>query len=505
MKRNLITVVLVSLFFGSVSGTVEGVTFCVNTPETFQAALNIAASNGGDDIIRVVQGTYIGNFYYNSSEPFGLTIEGGYSAGTDCSSRTDPPVNTVLDANGSGTVLQLTGSLDAIVDGITLQNGSNSGLIASLGRDLILSNCKIQYNIGGSGGGASLVAKKIDVINNTIMLNVAYFGGGVDIRGGFPDIINFTGNLITQNNANYAEGGGVHIRDTDAAVNFMNNIISYNATTLHAGGGHGGGAHISNGGPVNFVNNTLVGNTTTDCCWGGGVSIYYSTYANVHNNIFWGNNSQTGRDVTFYSIPEMYISLLNNDIDQTPGGIYGLSSIDFSNLNKVDPSFVNLSIEDYHLQPASPCVDSGLNSANIPSTDYDGLPRIVNGIVDMGAYEYQGAIAPTVPDFLGGLREFHYYKLDERIVVKVDVKNRGTKSEPFKVSFYLSDNGVVLGQLIGEATVRKGLNAGQTSTLSSTYTSPTSLSGKYFIAVIDSGDQINEMVETNNRVVVRIP
>jgi hypothetical protein len=123
----------------------------------------------------------------------------------------------------------------------------------------------------------------------------------------------------------------------------------------------------------------------------------------------------------------------------------------------------------------------------------------------MGAYEYPGTTEPTIPDLFGGLREFHYYKLDERIVVKVDVKNRSTKSGPFKVSFYLSDNGFVLGQLIGEATVKKSLNAGQTTTVSSTYDSETSLSRKYFIAVIDSGDQINEMVETNNRVVVRIP
>jgi len=74
MKRILITAVLVSLFFEPVSGTVEGATFCVNTPETFQAALNTGASNGEDDIIRVVQGTYIGNFSYNSSELFSLTM-----------------------------------------------------------------------------------------------------------------------------------------------------------------------------------------------------------------------------------------------------------------------------------------------------------------------------------------------------------------------------------------------------------------------------------------------
>jgi len=47
----------------------------------------------------------------------------------------------------------------------------------------------------------------------------------------------------------------------------------------------------------------------------------------------------------------------------------------------------------------------------------------------------QGPYQPTSPDLFGGLREFHYYKLDERIIVKVDLKNRGTKSGTFKVSF----------------------------------------------------------------------
>jgi len=509
MKREitirLLMPIILSLSLVFLNGVAQGDVFCVDTPLKLQNALNTSATNGADDTIKIVQGNYIGNFVYNSSEMFSLTIEGGYSIGTDCGYRTDPPVNTVLDANGSGTVLQLNGSLDAIIDGITLQNGSNSGLLASLGRDFLLSNCKIQYNTGVNGGGAKLNAQNIEIINNTIILNVAKAGGGVDIQGGTN--ITFSGNLISQNITNYAEGGGVHIKYTNATINFINNIISENATTLYVVGGHGGGAHISNDGPINFINNTVVGNTANlACCWGGGITIYYASYANVYNNIFWGNNGQTGRDIAFYSIPESNINLLNNDIDQNPGGVSGLSNFDLSNLNKVDPSFVNLSIEDYHLQPTSPCIDSGFNGApNLPSTDYDGLPRVVNGIVDMGAYEYQGYIAPTAPDFFGGLKEFHYYKLEERVIVKVWVTNRGTKAGEFKVAFYLSDNGVTLGQFIGESTLRRGLRAGQTSAVSSTYDSETSLSGKYFIAVIDSGDQVNEMVETNNRVIFRIP
>jgi hypothetical protein len=43
---------------------------------------------------------------------------------------------------------------------------------------------------------------------------------------------------------------------------------------------------------------------------------------------------------------------------------------------------------NYHLSAASPALDIGDNSApNIPPMDLDGGPRILNGTVDMGAYE----------------------------------------------------------------------------------------------------------------------
>jgi len=45
---------------------------------------------------------------------------------------------------------------------------------------------------------------------------------------------------------------------------------------------------------------------------------------------------------------------------------------------------------DYHLLPISPCIDAGDNAAVGLTTDLDGKERIVNGIVDMGAYEHQG-------------------------------------------------------------------------------------------------------------------
>ena len=54
------------------------------------------------------------------------------------------------------------------------------------------------------------------------------------------------------------------------------------------------------------------------------------------------------------------------------------------------PLFVNQAGGNLHLQTNSPCINGGNNSYVIGTTDLDGNPRIASGIVDIGAYEFQG-------------------------------------------------------------------------------------------------------------------
>jgi hypothetical protein len=58
-----------------------------------------------------------------------------------------------------------------------------------------------------------------------------------------------------------------------------------------------------------------------------------------------------------------------------------------------DPGFVGGG--NYRLQAGSPAIGAGNNSApSLPAADFDGLPRISGGVIDLGAFEFQQSGTP---------------------------------------------------------------------------------------------------------------
>ena len=197
-----------------------------------------------------------------------------------------------------------------------------------------------------------------------------------------------------------------------------------------------------------------------------------------------------------------------NDLDQSAAGVSGLNGFVFdpSNLNKLDSLFADMVIEDFHLQPASPCIDSGNSSVEpLLAEEIEGLSRVVNEAVDMGAYEYQGGLTPFKPDLFGLLNEFHYYKVEERISTVFEVRNHGTSAGAFTAVCYVSPTAATLGTLVDSVRLRRGLAWSAPKAVTGPFSSAESLSGKYLQLVIDPDDKVWESVETNNRVILRIP
>ncbi len=148
-----------------------------------------------------------------------------------------------------------------------------------------------------------------------------------------------------------------------------------------------------------MTNNTITGNT------GRGLRLQLkanSDTADLYNNIVWNNSSASGADLFLENDGNgdgqpSPVNLVSNDFDTSSAGTFMTLPfpIDPSNLHDVDPCFVDAENDDYHLQAGSPVIDQGDNSApGLPLTDLEGRPRILQGTVDLGAFEF--GVADTV-------------------------------------------------------------------------------------------------------------
>jgi parallel beta-helix repeat protein len=165
-----------------------------------------------------------------------------------------------------------------------------------------------------------------------------------------------------------------------------NCVISDNTASVNEWAtGHGGGLNIGGySGPVRLLNCTIVNNEADH-----GAGIYWAepyTWDGVKNCIVANNIAGEQITTSEYGDPnELHI-----EYSDVQGGWPGIGNID------VDPAFVDgnnpdPNARDYHLQSDSGCINAG-DPNFIPEpneTDLDGKPRLLDGLVDMGAYEFE--------------------------------------------------------------------------------------------------------------------
>ena len=362
-----------------------------------------------DDLIAVNDGVYAPIVTSNKR----ITIESVNGAAV-----------TIIDGGGTSmcaTLGTLIGHTSTVINGFTLTNGFTTGNGGgSYGGTL--NNCTLTGNTADGWGGGSYGG----TLNNcTLSGNTAVTGGGTS-NGTLNNCI------LTGNTAN--NGGGSYV------CTLNNCTLSGNTANKDGGGSYGGtltGCTIS-GNTANATGGGSYGGTLTGCTIsgntaprGGGTrfSVVYNSaiYNNTattaegalsqgkyYNCTIHGNTAPSyavGAEFGHASEPAIYNCVIYGNINTgpsavhlivPPGGIFYCSSID--SVDKLrdgvntptvfpvygDPQFTDPANNDFRLQQSSPCIDAGSNDYVTTATDLDGNQRIVNGTVDMGAYEFQG-------------------------------------------------------------------------------------------------------------------
>ena len=314
-------------------------------------------------------------------------------------------------SNGGGVYIEtfrgmITLSGNSFSNNSASSNGGGAYLSAGAGSTNLNGNTFSNNSSSWNGGGAFISGGGISshtLQNNIFDTNSANTdGGGLYIRGGQ---ITLTGNTFKNNTSSNSNGGGVYIPpDYSSTITFSNNIFMSNSGYM------GGGIYIGRNyvSTVILTNNTLYNNTAT--MNGGGVYIFAmldGITSRLYNNIIWGNmangGGNDGDDLFINSDGDnngtgATVELFNNNLGAN-SDLNTASSEDlvitvtnnYTHGNNItsNPMFVNAGGGDLHIQPASPCVDAGDNNAPaLPSVDMDGEIRIIGGVVDIGADEY---------------------------------------------------------------------------------------------------------------------
>ncbi|MBI5233158.1 MAG: right-handed parallel beta-helix repeat-containing protein [Deltaproteobacteria bacterium] len=353
----------------------------------------VNGTGGGVDISNVGDVTFTGNTITNNTSDYGMGGGAGIQhASTATVEDNEITGNDTFYYGGAGIAMYSVGS-SLLTDNTITGNTFDYNTIANIAENGYLT----------CGGGVMVygLSSETTFTNNDISDNIATYanGGGACIY--VVDAI-LIGNNLDNNSAGYDGGGAwVYASGTETAV-LVNNVASDNTA-----GNNGGGLYIDgSGGYTYLTNNTITDNNAND---GGGLYVEMyddSDSVDIYNNIFWENTASDNADDLLLLNDEdangtaSTSNLFNNDFDHDASGFYATMAFtpDASNLDKVDPVFVDADNDDYHLAGIySVVVDAGDNDApEILATDKDGNDRIMLDAVDMGAYEWLGA--PPVPD-----------------------------------------------------------------------------------------------------------
>ncbi|MBO7725474.1 MAG: hypothetical protein J6S40_03310, partial [Thermoguttaceae bacterium] len=386
--------------------------------------------------------------------------------------------NITFASDLAGGTIILNGSQIEVTKGIIIDATSIGGMtinadgksrvfyVHNASEDDVLNNIRIPTELvgltitggnaddNGHNGGGILNEGLLTVTNSTVAGNTAQSGGGIYNGNSYVHTELTVINSLISGNADtgldYNCGGGIF---NDGVLTIVGSTISGNTSENGCGG-------IFNDSWLTITGSTISGNIGRD---GGGIYTGYSSSLSVVNSVIFGNAAEWVAGIYNGGMSTVINSTISgNTAEEYCSGIYSegtltltnsivalnydycsegdISSDPDSGTNNIigfDPGFVvapvfdedglliNADEIDLSLTEGSVAIDAGMNDAVTAEFDIARNPRIVNGIVDIGAYEYHETPSTVVTilldivdevDGLISLREAITYAAEGEVV-----------------------------------------------------------------------------------------
>lgn len=294
-------------------------------------------------------------------------------------------ISSVLSGNSAspssgGGITNSSGTLAVIGSEFRGNSASAAGGINTAGMATIVGSTISGNTTFSSGSGIyNTIVGTLTVIDSTVSGNTASNGGGGGIYN--AGTLTVAGSTVSDNAA--SDGGGI---TNVGALTVTDSTLSGNTAFLFSGGG------ISNFGPgtLTVARSTLSDNVATTT--GGGVFVGASDRApSIRNTILAGNSAPSSPDLAG-PVHSQGHNLMG---DGSGGSGFAVTDLVGTPESPIDPRLGALRDNGgptltHALLLGSPAIERGDN-AGAPDWDQrgPGFPRIVNGGIDIGAFEVQ--------------------------------------------------------------------------------------------------------------------